>query len=836
MWTQAPQQQQPGPRSPGRGEPRRSKPGLHKPALRKRPLWVSLIKWGLITAFTGAVVAIGTVVFVFWMYGRDPNLPDYKKLGDFAEYHPKQVTQILDTNDHRIGELGQRRTFVAYKDIPPIVIDAFVAAEDNRFWTHSGVDYWGMFRAVVTNIRAGRKTQGASTITQQVVKTFLLTPEKTFKRKIQEVILARRLEKALTKQEIITLYVNEIYFGHQRYGVQEAARYYFGKNIKDVNPGEAAVLAMLPKKPEEFARALFGQAHDKSTDPKARQVYVLNQLVEAGKLPKDEAQKWMDAPIKVVADEAESSAPEWVTLAEKELVKMKGEAAIPTLGAKVRTTLDPSLQNLAQRALQTGLRKVDERQHIGRPFRSVKADKIEAERSKFAKRLGGTPKANELYPAIVTEVFDEDKEVVVDLGGWTGVLTLGGPEDARLSPVVDGKARKASERFSPGDVVEVSVPHGELVAAGTGDKGDKKSGPRHGKHRVVFPAPPQGAVVILENKTRKVRAMVGGYGTRRGDLNRALDAHRQPGSSFKPFVYAAAIDSGRYTPASIVNDAPEVFDLWRPKNFETGNFEGPVTLRHALASSINTVAIRVAYDIKPEVVAALANKLGITDKLPNEMSLALGSGEVRPIDMANAIATLASGGIAQAPRFIDAMDGKPLPTAKAEQVLRPEVAYVVTDMMRSVVTEGTGTRANVLKIPLAGKTGTSNEATNVWFVAATPDYTFVVWIGFDQPRSLGKETGGTTAVPVFVDIAKEMKLPAKAFPKPAKVVEAQIDKASGLLSPEGAPKGSARSEVFVEGTAPTEYAAKPGDVTDDNVVTGEYGEEVPSPSSEEPKD
>jgi penicillin-binding protein 1A len=403
---------------------------------------------------------------------------------------------------------------------------------------------------------------------------------------------------------------------------------------------------------------------------------------------------------------------------------------------------------------------------------------------------------------------------------------LGGAEDARFNPVIDGVTKKPSERFKEGDVVEVVISSSEIEAAATGDEGDAKTkkanGPKHADHRVTFPTPPQGAVVLIETKTRKVRAMVGGYSFTKGDRNRALYAKRQPGSSFKPFVYGTAIDSGKYTAASVVNDAPEVFDLWKPKNYESGKFEGPVPLRHALAKSINTVAIRLAYDMKPETIAAFAHKMGIQSELPKEMSLALGSGEVTPLEMTNAIATYAAGGVYAPPRFVDAIDGKALPAGATEQVIRPEVAYVMTQMMTSVVQEGTGHLAAALRIPIAGKTGTSNDGRDVWFMGFTPDYVIGIWIGYDQPKGMTKETGGTTAVPVFVDIMKGMNQPAKPFSKPAHVVEATIDKASGLLSPDGAPKGSSRTEYFIEGTAPTEYAAKPGDVTDDNVVTGEY--------------
>ena len=796
-----------------------------KPPRPPRKRWITVLKWLAIVGFSGLLLLVATVAFVFWMYGRDPNLPDYTKLGD---YHPKQVTQILDANDNRIDEIySERRTYVPYEKVPKILVDSFVAAEDNKFWTHSGVDYWGMFRAFIMNIRAGgRSKQGASTITQQVVKTFLLTPEKTFKRKIQEIILARRLEKSLTKEEIMTLYMNQIYFGHGRYGVQEASKFYFGKDVGQLNVGEAALIAGLPQSPNNISPRV------NPARAKERQTYVLNQLVGMAKLTQAEAQKWIDAPIQVVQTPFPQlgSAPGWLELAKKELIAEKGEAALDTLGAKVRTTVDPSLQAAAQKALQNGLRGVDKRHGVGRAIRTLKADKVESTIAALAKKLpSGGPKAKETYEAVVTEVFDDDKEVVVDLGDWKGSLILGTADDERFNPPgEDGAIKKPSERFKPGDVVEVTVAQAEVIAAGTGDedgapKPKTVNAPKHSKHHVGFTTPAQGAIVVIDLKTRKVRALVGGYSLKAGGFNRATMAKRQPGSSFKPFVYATAIDSGKYTPASKVNDAPEVFDLWKPKNYESGKFEGPVLLRHALAKSINTVAIRVTYDMKPENIAAFAKKMGIQSELPHEMSLALGSGEVTPLEMTNAIATFATGGIYAPPKFIEAIDGKVTAPSAGEQVLRPEVAFVVLDMMRSVVTEGTGHLASVLKIPIAGKTGTSNDVRDTWFVGLTPDYAFGVWLGYDDPHPMGKgETGGTTAVPVFVELAKSMKLPAKSFPKPAHVTEATIDLASGLLAPEGAPKGTSRSEVFVEGTAPTETAAMPGDVTETNVVTGEY--------------
>jgi penicillin-binding protein 1A len=800
---------------------------------RRRGPWLGLIKWLVILGIAGAALMVATSAFVFWMYGRDPSLPDYARLSD---YHPRQVTAITDANDRRIGEIfSERRTVVSYEKVPPIVVDAFVAAEDNKFWTHGGVDYWGMFRAFVTNLRAGHTKQGASTITQQVVKTFLLTPERTFKRKIQEIILARRLETSLTKQEIMTLYMNQIYFGHGRYGIEEAARFYFGKHVGQLNVGEAAMLAGLPQSPENIS------PRKNPKRAKERQSYVLNQLAAMQKITIAEAQKWIDAPIQIVDRPFPDlgSGPEWVDMVKRELVRLNNgnEAALDTLGATVRTTLDPSLQAEAQKALQNGLRAVDKRHGIGRPVRTIKPEKIDAEIARLARKLPrGGPAPKEAHDAVVTQVSDEDHELVVDLGDWKAAIVLGGEDDARWNPPDgDGKTRKPSERFKVGDVVSVVVPASAPASKPAGPAGDdddeprpKKAAavaPKHAKQHVVFSPGPEGAVVIIDVKSRKVRALVGGYASKVAGFNRATMAHRQPGSSFKPFVYATAIDSGKYTPATVVNDAPESFrdfPEWKPKNYETGRYEGPVRLRYALSKSINTVSLQLAYNVKPETIVALAKRMGIGSTLTPEMSIALGSNEVTPLELTNAVATLAAGGVAAEPQFVDALDGKPSAPPHGEQVLRPEVAYVVVDMMRSVVNEGTAYSAAALKIPIAGKTGTSNDAKDTWFIGLTPDYAIGVWIGFDDNHSMGHDTGGANAVPVYVEIMKHMNQPAKPFARPAHVVEATIDKKTGLLAPEGAPKGTTMTEVFLEGTPPTEVAPMPDDVTEENKTKDEY--------------
>ncbi|MGN6106744.1 MAG: penicillin-binding protein 1A [Kofleriaceae bacterium] len=823
MWTPATRQATPAakPTKPTKaGKPGRSAP----PPPRRR--WVTVVKWLAISAFAGLILLVGTVAFVFWMYGRDPNLPDYKKLSD---YHPKQVTSILDANDRRIGELfEERRTVVPYDKIPRMVVDAFVAAEDNSFWDHGGVDYWGMFRAFITNLRERKAKQGASTITQQVVKTFLLSPEKTFKRKIQEIIIARRLEHALTKEEIMMLYLNQIYFGHGRYGIQEASRFYFGKDVSRLSVGEIAILAGLPQSPENIS------PRKNPTRAKERQTYVLNQLVGMNKISRAEAQKFIDAPIQIVKEPFPElgSGPEWVDLVRRELIATKcapgestckaGEKYLETLGAAVRTSLDPTLQAHAQQALQVGLRAVDKRKKTARPIRSIKPDQIDKEVARLASKLGKGPSAREIYDAVVTEVHDGDHEIVVDLGNWKAAIALDGEEDARFNPpepAKDGKGdaapKKPSERFKVGDVLEVVTAPASAPAG------------KHAKRRVAFAPGPEGAVVVIELKTRKVRALVGGYASKVAGFNRATMAKRQPGSSFKPFVYAAAIESKKATAGTRMNDAPEVYDLWRPKNYDS-KFAGPLLLRTALAKSINTIAIKLTHDVTPDAVAELARRMGIHSKLPREMSLALGSGEVTPLEMTNAIATLGAGGMAVPPRFIEAIDGKATAPVAGERVLSEQSAYIVTDMMRSVVTSGSGHLAQALKIPVAGKTGTSNDARDTWFIGMTPDYAIGVWVGYDDNRSMGKEAGGTTATPIFVDVAKSMNLPAKSFVRPAGIVEAKIAKAgddAGKLAPEDAPPGTAITEIYLEGTAPTEVAAKAGDVTDQNLVQSSFEED-----------
>ncbi|MBT8495135.1 MAG: PBP1A family penicillin-binding protein [Deltaproteobacteria bacterium] len=796
---------------------------LRKPKLPQgRREWAfAILKWGAIGGLALAAIGAATLALLFWIYGSDPALPKISSLND---YDPLEVSTVQADDGTVIGEVfEERRTFVPFDDIPELVVQAFVSAEDSKFFEHEGIDYLGMFRAVIVNLKSGKKKQGASTITQQVVKTFLLTPERTFKRKFQEIVLARRLESKLSKQEILSLYLNQIYFGHGRYGVEQASQFYFGKSVRDVNPGEAAMLAGLPQAPENISP----KKKKNQERAKFRQKYVLEQMLHNGYITEDVAQRYIDEPIQVVGDPYPNlgAAPEWVQVAKDELQKSFGEEESDRAGVAVTMTVDLEIQGHAASALRKGLRDIDKRQGYGHPIKTIRKNKIDLEVAKLSRRLGKKgPRLGKTYRAIVRKV-DDDGELVVDLGKWKASVLLDKPgKGDRYNP----EGKKPGERFKVGSMIRVRL--------GTYD-GERK--PKHTDRQVRLATGPEGAVVVMNPKNREVLALVGGYDTKIAGFNRATQAKRQPGSTFKPLVYAAAIDSGDFTAASIVNDAPEVYDLWKPQNYKKGKFEGPVRLRHALAKSINTVAIRVMSDIGPERVAELARAMGIESDLPEELSLALGSGEVTPLELANAFATLAAGGRFQSPVLVKRVGEEPRKPEAARQVLRPEVAYVVVDMMRSVVTEGTGGRARKLGITVAGKTGTSNSARDAWFIALTPELAVAVWVGFDEPRPLGRrEGGGTSAAPVFVELGKRLKLRDKKFRRPPGLVDKRIDRETGLLAAAGAPKDSAYTEVFVAGTEPTEIAPLPGQVDAADFVVDQYdqygdygdGDDEPAPS------
>ncbi|MGD8858733.1 MAG: PBP1A family penicillin-binding protein [Myxococcales bacterium] len=769
---------------PSRAAASNRKKGRGK-AGRRASAWTWFKRLLVAGIFFGSLGLFAVVGF-FSYYSRD--LPTVEAL---ERYDPPQITRVVDRDGRVISELfEERRTVVPMEQIPRVLVLSVLAAEDADFYRHRGLDYAGILRALIRDVITGRAAQGASTITQQLVKNVLLTPERTIARKARELILARRLEQELDKDEILHLYLNHIYFGHGRYGVQEAARFYFGKDVQDLDLAEASLIAGLPQAPARLSPIKHPERARK------RQGYVLDQL-EAKR-----AQYWPDLT-QAQIDEArkrkvplhgeasvEGGAPEVATLARRALEAQVGKDAARHGGYRVQTTIDLSLQQAARRALREGLATVDARKGWQGPLkRSKRRKKLEPVESLHPGRT---------YDAVVKSADDATGEVTLEVGGHRVIAEL------------DSAARQNPERLPASEF----APEGARVRVSIAQAGSEDEAPR-GRLELG----PQGAVVVIDPRTREVLALVGGDEAVYG-FNRAVSAVRQPGSTFKPITYGLALETRKYTPATLVLDAPEVFDKWKPDNYETWNYSGAVRLREGVARSINLVAVRVMNDLGPEKVADFAHQLGITTELDASLALALGASGVRPVELVNAYATFAAGG-RWAPyrlvRGIEDADGAPVELPRPEaprDVLSPAAAYVLTSMLQSVVQEGTARAARKLGRPAAGKTGTSNNARDAWFVGYTPELVVGVWVGFDDHRPLGRgESGGKTALPIWIDVVEAAldDRDAVEFPVPAGVEHARIDPKSGLLAYEG--MEDALDEVFVEGTVPTETATPP-DVLD----------------------
>jgi penicillin-binding protein 1A len=776
-------------RKPTKRKPTKRKAAKSKKRKKRKPSAGSVLpKLVGLALVTGALLVLGAYAY----FSRD--LPSVSALRD---YKPPQTTRVYDRHKKVIGEIfAERRTVIPMSKVPRHMVLSVLAAEDADFYEHEGLDYTGILRAVGRDIVAGRAAQGGSTITQQVVKLMLLTPERTISRKLRELILARRLENELSKDEILHLYLNNVNFGRGRYGIQEAARYYFAKNASELTLAESAMLAGVPQAPTHLSPRRNPEA------AKRRQNYVLSQL-----LAKREVY-WPDLTEETIVaareekvelapvPEGSGSAPEVLSIAKRALRTAAGDEAMGEGGYEVYTTIDLSLQRQARQALQRGLRAVDDRQGYQGPFRRTKRrGGPKPTKPVDSLRMGRT------YIARVTGTSDENESVRLDAAGHAAVLRM--RDAARYNP--DGQ--RASAFAKKGDLLPISIT--QLGAEDDPATARMERGP-------------EGAVVVIEPRSRHVLALVGSFAAKSG-FNRATQAIRQPGSAFKPIVYARAIQSRRFTAASLVVDAPAVYDEWKPRNYEQWNYQGAVRLRQALARSINMVAIRVIEDVGVHDVAEFARQDGITTKLEEDMALALGASGVRPIELTNAYATFAAGGRWAPTRIVTkivAPDGTrlQLPADEpARDVMTPSEAYVMTSMLRSVVTEGTGAPAQRLERAVVGKTGTSNEARDAWFVGYSPSVVVGVWAGFDDSRSLGRrETGTRTALPIWIDVMDAAdKTPKETdFAMPSGVTRALVDPASGLLAYDG--QEDAFEEVFLTGTAPVEVA-NPPDVADPNL-------------------
>jgi penicillin-binding protein 1A len=765
--------------------------------------WLLAVR-ALVVLFFLVCAGVLGVVGVFSYYGRDlPNVSALKR------YNPPQISRVVDKKGRTIAELfDERRTVVPLSKVPRVLVLSVLAAEDADFYRHRGLDYTGILRALLRDITTGRAMQGASTITQQIVKNVLLTRERTLARKVKELILARKLEQELSKDQILYLYLNHINFGHGRYGVEEASRFYFGKDVSELNLAESSMLAGLPQSPGRLSPLRHPEA------AKARQRYVLDQLENKRRqywddLSAEAIQAARTAEIKLVAEDHTSDpAPEVAALATQLLQSLVGAEALKHGGYRVETTIDLELQVSARHALSKNLRAFDARRNLLAPLKPPK----QRRKPEHIQQLA----VGHSYNAVVTGAQDKSGEIQLDLGGQ--------PALARLAELA---------RFNPHELPasQFALPGAQVVAL------VDSLGVGGGPARVHLLLGPDGAVVVIDPRSRDVLALVGGEQAQYG-FNRALQAVRQPGSAFKPIAYALAIDSGKYTPATLVLDAPEVFDKWKPDNFETWSYAGAVRLREAVAQSINLVAVRVMNDLTPELVVALAKRLGITSELDPSLALALGASGVRPIELVNAYATFDAGGRYAPYRIVRAIkdpSGKDIPLPAAEppaEVIKPASAYVLTNVLQSVIEEGTAkAAAHKLGRPAAGKTGTSNNSRDAWFVGYTPELVAGVWVGYDDLRPLGKgETGAKAALPIWMDVIQSALSgrPPLQFPVPSGVEHVRIDPKTGLRAYEG--MENAIDEVFVAGTAPTETALPPDQLDSGAFVMDQLGGLAPKPN------
>jgi penicillin-binding protein 1A len=760
-----------------------------------RPPRSRAIRWLRRVALALLVLTLsGVVVMLLVLRHFEADLPPIDEL---SRYRPPGVTRVLARDGTVLGELFvERRTVISIADVPNHVKLAVLAAEDASFYEHEGLNYLGMLRALWVNLRTAESRQGGSTITQQVVKNVLLSPEKTYERKVREVLLARRIEAELTKEQILELYLNQIYFGHGRYGIEEASRFYFGKGVRDVSLAEAAILAGVIKGPGFYSP----RSHPERAAE--RRSFVLDQMLAKGFAPKPLVDASREEVVNLAPDVPRTTdlAPEVVEVARKKLHEL-GLGDVERGGYTITTTIDPRLQQAARDAVRKNLDEHARRQKLLAP--------LSADKRRDPKAFEGPlPTDERVLAGVVTGADDAKGLLFVRVGDATGVLDL--DDAARFNP----KALPASRFAEVGKVLRV-----RRVAPSEGAAADAGSAPR--RLRLALGA--ESALVAVDVRSREVLALIGGYGSERGNLDRARSAHRQPGSTFKPFVYGYAIHSRRFTAASLVETSPAKIPGYTLRGDATSP---PTRLREALAASLNPAAVWILRESGAANVAAFATSLGITSKLGTDLSLALGSYEVTPFEMAGAYATLASGGEQRAPTLIlriTGPDGREIPLGDApppQRALDEAEAYVVTSLLTSVVERGTGRGAKALGRPVAGKTGTSNRSRDAWFVGYTPDLVCAVWTGYDDATSLGAgEMGATAALPAFVDFmrAAHKGKPAADFPVPAGVVRLRIDPVSGLLArPE---QEDAIDEVFLLGTEPRQVAPLDAGVYDELEAT-----------------
>ena len=813
-------------------------------------------------------------------------LRDLPEINTLRDYRPNLITRVRAVDGSEIASFAkERRVVVSIEDVPDHVVHAFIASEDSSFYDHEGLDYSGILRAATTNLRAGKVRQGGSTITQQVAKTFLLSSDRNYVRKLKDMVLAMRIERALNKNEILYLYLNQIYLGSGAYGIEAAAQTYFGRSTRELTLAESALIAGLVPAPSKYT------PRNSKENAFSRQRFVLRRMEEDGFISASERAAALTVQLEFhepERNETAIAAAYFVEEVRRYLVERYGSDRLFTGGLEVKTTLDPGRQRDSYNAVRRGLRAHDRRTGYRGPIRNVPRD----EWAELLAQLGEenehrSSSSTELWRALVMKVDDQANEVRLAVGPRRE--TVLGLEDLKWARVpdtsLDGavpRVRRVSQALQLGDLVwleKVGERPGEVDSTPVpADPADELLGDFFDGVEVAEPEPipifelhqeplAEGSLVSIDLETKYLLAMIGGYDFQRSQFNRALQSRRQPGSAFKAIIYAAALEHG-YTPATIVYDTPIVYVdqtsgfQWKPENY-SDKFYGPIPLRHALAKSRNIATIKILRDIGLAPVHEMAMRLGIRSPLEANLGLALGNSEVTLGELVRAYTAFATGGRRIDPIFIVEIrdrdgelleenvpllasleeagaDGEfeleeedeepfeqpdelervmgeirevvlrddlpaPLPAGYS---LDPVTAYLMTDMLRAVVEQGTGRRVRALRRPVAGKTGTTNNLFDAWFIGYTPQIATGVWVGYDNAKDLGKnETGSRAASPIFLDYMQRALegWRVEDFSVPEGVVFARIDPVSGLLAQPG--DENALFQPFREGSTPEEVSS-----------------------------
>lgn len=736
-------------------------------------------------------LAGGSAAGVLWYFSQD--LPP---LDPLQNYQPSLVTRVYSDDRQIIGQFFiERRLLTPLQDIPKPLIQAVIAVEDARFFEHPGLDVVGILRAAWTNLRRGGRVEGASTITQQLARSLFLSSERTFERKLKELILAYKMELVLTKEQILEMYLNQIYFGQGAYGVAAAAQTYFGKDLPKLTLAEAAFLAGMPKSPSAYSPF---KAPERA---KKRQEHVLARMEEAGFITPEEREQAAAEPLAFRRPGAEQIAPYFIEHVRQLLVAKYGEAMVYKGGLEVFTTLNVEMQKAAEAAVRNGLRDLDKRQGWRGPLRTADLATLTANPPAGSQML----KEGDMMEGVVTKVGKD--HVLVHIGMGIGRLSFDDMAWAKRrlkgrDPTKDFVlVQHPRQLLKPGDVIEVAV----------------KKVDRDLVHLRLEQTPiVEGGLVAIDPRTGAIRAMVGGFDFSRSEYNRAVMAHRQPGSAFKPIIYATALSQGM-SPATLVLDAPVVYEqedeekIWKPENYER-RFFGMISLREALIHSRNLATVRLLEKVGVRNVIEFARSVGIVSPLTPDLSLALGSSSVSLVELVSAYGVFVNQGVRVEPYAIAGVKdntGRALEETMPEprQAIPKETAYLITNMMEDVVQRGTGQLAKSIGRPVAGKTGTTNDYTDAWFIGATPNLAAGTWVGFDDRRPLGEtESGAHASLPIWIDFMKEAlkQLPVVPFTIPDDVVFVKVDPSTGLLTSDQGEQGTV--ELFAKGTEPTQVA------------------------------